>query len=142
MSWMPVPTLRNPSIKHPREMKMILAIGTGSFIGGISRYLLSLLIQNRVYSTFPFGTMGVNILGCFLIGIVFGFADRGNMSQEWRLFLATGVLGGFTTFSAFSNETVGMLRDGQLWYASAYVAGSVVLGLVATFIGIMIIKTL
>ena len=123
-------------------MKIILSIGAGSFIGGISRYLLSLFIQNRVFSTFPFGTLGVNILGCFLIGLVFGLADRGNMSQEWRLFLATGILGGFTTFSAFSNETVGMLRDGQLWYASAYIVSSVLFGLIATFIGILIIKIL
>jgi len=123
-------------------MKLILAIGAGSFIGGISRYLVSLFIQSRVDTTFPFGTLTVNVVGCFLIGVVFGFADRGNMSQEWRLFLATGILGGFTTFSAFSNETVGMMRDGQFWYASSYVVSSIVLGLVATFIGIMIVKIL
>ncbi len=121
-------------------MKMILAIGLGSFIGGITRYLISLSIHQRILSSFPFGTLTVNILGCLLIGIVFGLADRGNMSQEWRLFLATGILGGFTTFSAFSNETVGMLRDGQFIHASAYIAASVLLGLIATFIGIMIIK--
>ena len=123
-------------------MKLILAIGAGSFIGGISRYLVSLFIQSRVDTTFPFGTLTVNVVGCFLIGVVFGFADRGNMSQEWRLFLATGILGGFTTVSAFSNETVGMMRDGQFWYASSYVVSSIVLGLVATFIGIMIVKIL
>jgi CrcB protein len=60
--------------------------------------------------------------------------------MEWRLFLATGILGGFTTFSAFSNETVGMLRDGQYWYASLYVATSVIIGLIATFIGISLTK--
>jgi len=121
-------------------MKIILTIGLGSFLGGISRYLISVFIQNRVLSSFPFGTLSVNVAGCLLIGIVFGLADRGNLTQEWRLFLATGILGGFTTFSAFSNETVGMLRDGQFGYASAYVAGSVILGLLATFIGIMITK--
>jgi len=121
-------------------MKLILAIGAGSFIGGVLRYLLSQFIQTKFFSTFPFGTLGVNIIGCFLIGLVFGLSDRGNMSQEWRLFLATGLIGGFTTFSAFSNETVGLLRDGQLWYAAAYIAASIVLGLVATFIGITIIK--
>jgi CrcB protein len=121
-------------------MKMILVIGCGSFIGGISRYLISTLVHQRILTSFPFGTLTVNVLGCLLIGIVFGLADRGNMSQEWRLFLATGILGGFTTFSAFSNETAGMLRDGQFMYASAYIAASVVLGLIATFIGIMIIK--
>lgn len=123
-------------------MKVILAIGIGSFIGGISRYLLSQLVQSKFLSTFPFGTLGVNIIGCFLIGLVFGLADRGNLTQEWRLFLATGIMGGFTTFSAFSNETVSMLRDGQLWYAAAYVISSVLLGLIATFIGISIIKLL
>ncbi len=121
-------------------MRIILAIGTGSFIGGVSRYLLSRLIQSNVATTFPFGTLGVNILGCFLIGIVFGLSDRGNMSQEWRLFLATGILGGFTTFSAFSNETVGLLRDGQFGYAGAYVGASIILGLAATIIGITCIK--
>ena len=121
-------------------MRIILAIGTGSFIGGVSRYLMSRLIQSNVATTFPFGTLGVNILGCFLIGVVFGLSDRGNMSQEWRLFLATGILGGFTTFSAFSNETVGLLRDGQFGYAGAYVGASIILGRAATIIGITCIK--
>jgi len=121
-------------------MKLILAIGIGSFIGGISRYLLSQFIQNKFLSTFPFGTLGINILGCFLIGLVFGMSERGSFTMEWRLFLATGILGGFTTFSAFSNETVGMLRDGQYWYASVYVASSVIIGLFATFIGISLTK--
>lgn len=123
-------------------MKLILAIGTGSFIGGILRYLLSQFIQTKFLSTFPFGTLTVNIIGCFLIGLVFGFSDRGNLTPEWRLFLATGLLGGFTTFSAFSNETVSMLHDGQLWYATAYVSSSVIVGLVATFIGFSITKLL
>jgi CrcB protein len=121
-------------------MKIIIAIGTGSFIGGVLRYLLSQFVQIKFLSTFPFGTLTVNIIGCFLIGLVFGLTDKGNLTQEWRLFLATGLLGGFTTFSAFSNETVGLLRDGQLWYATAYVLASVVIGLLTTFIGITIIK--
>jgi CrcB protein len=121
-------------------IKVVLAIGTGSFIGGILRYLVSQFIQTKLYSTFPFGTLTVNIIGCFCIGLVFGLSDKAILTQEWRLFLATGLLGGFTTFSAFSNETVSMLRDGQFWYASAYVCSSVVIGLIATFIGISIIK--
>src|SRR6516164_6908843 len=98
-------------------MKLVIAIGAGSFIGGICRYLLSQFIQARFLSTFPFGTLSINIIGCFAIGLVFALSDRGNLTQEWRLIIATGVLGGFTTFSAFSNETFGMLRDGQYWYA-------------------------
>ena len=123
-------------------MKILLAIGTGSFIGGIFRYLLSQFIQARFLSAFPYGTLFVNIIGCFLIGLVFGLSDRGNLTQEWRLIIATGFIGGFTTFSAFSNETVSMLRDGQLGYALVYIIASVVLGLMATFIGISIIKLL
>ena len=121
-------------------MKIVLAIGTGSFFGGILRYLLSQFVQSKFLSAFPFGTLTVNIIGCFLIGLVFGLTDRGTLTPEWRLFLATGMIGGFTTFSAFSFETVGLLRDGQLWYATAYIVGSVIIGLLATFIGISIIK--
>ncbi len=123
-------------------MKLLLIIGTGSFIGGVIRYLLSLSIQTRFLSTFPYGTLGVNIIGCFAIGMVFALSERTSMSSEWRLFLATGICGGFTTFSAFSHETFGLLRDGQVWNASAYVLVSVVLGVAATFIGYALLKML
>jgi CrcB protein len=121
-------------------MKIVIVIGTGSFIGGVLRFLLSQFVQSKFLSAFPYGTLTVNITGCLLIGLVFGLVDRGNITQEWRMFLATGLLGGFTTFSAFSNETIAMLRDGQFIYAATYVAASVVMGLAATFIGITIIK--
>ncbi|MDQ6902291.1 MAG: fluoride efflux transporter CrcB [Bacteroidota bacterium] len=123
-------------------MKIILAIGIGSFLGGISRYSLALFIQNKFLSAFPFGTMSVNIIGCFLIGLVYGLSDRGNISMEARVFLATGFLGGFTTFSAFSNDTISMLHDGQLWQSFTYVMCSVGIGLLATFTGISLIKYL
>jgi CrcB protein len=74
-------------------MKTILLIGTGGFIGTIFRYLLSQFIQSKVLSTFPLGTLGVNVLGCFVIGIVFALSERTNMHPEWRLFLATGICG-------------------------------------------------
>lgn len=121
-------------------MKIILLIGTGSFIGGVLRYGLSQFIQTKFLSTFPFGTLGVNILGCFAIGLVFGLSERTNMSPEMRLFLATGICGGFTTFSAFSNETFSLMRDGQLLYASAYITSSVLFGLLATFFGYSLLK--
>lgn len=117
-----------------------MAIGAGSFIGGVLRYLIAEFVQTKHLTNFPIGTLTVNIIGCFIIGIVFGLADKGNLTQEWRLFLATGLLGGFTTFSAFSIETVGMFRDGQFWSAAAYISLSVILGLFAAFIGISIIK--
>lgn len=123
-------------------MRIILAIGIGSCLGGISRYLLAQLIQNKFLSSFPYGTLVVNLLGCFLIGIIFGLSERGNFTIVWRLFLVTGFLGGFTTFSSFSNETVGMLRDGQIWSAFTYISISVLIGLLATFTGISLIKLL
>ena len=121
-------------------MKIIIAIGTGSFIGGIFRYLLSQFVQSKVVSAFPFATLSVNIIGCFFIGIVFALGERSNISPEWRLFLATGVLGGFTTFSAFSNETFGLIRSGAIFNASAYIVASVFLGILATWIGYSVLK--
>ena len=121
-------------------MKLILAIGAGSFIGGISRYLLSLLIDAKWLTHFPSGTLTVNIIGCFLIGVVMGVFDKGGISYEWRLFLATGVLGGFTTFSAFSIETFTLLRDGNTYSALLYILASLLLGVLATYIAYLMVK--
>src|SRR5258706_4356396 len=121
-------------------MKILFVIGTGSFIGGVFRYLLSQFIRSKILFPFPFGTLGVNLVGCFLIGLVFGLSEKGNVSVGWQLFLVTGILGGFTTFSAFSNETILLLRDGQFWHALAYIASSVFIGLIATFTGISLSK--
>ena len=123
-------------------MKIVLLVGLGSFIGGISRYLVTLFVQNKILSTFPYGTMAVNIIGCFLIGTIYALSERGNWNPEWRIFLATGIMGGFTTFSSFSNETVSMLRDAEYWPAFTYVALSIIIGLAATFAGISLIKYL
>jgi len=117
-------------------MKLILLIGAGSFIGGVSRYLLSQFIQTKTLNAFPYGTLTVNLIGCLLIGIVYGICDRGNLSQEVRLFLATGMLGGFTTFSAFSNDTIKLMNEGHMNYAIIYVLSSVLIGVTATFLGL------
>ena len=121
-------------------MKLILAIGAGSFVGGVFRYLLSIFIQAKTTANFPLGTLTVNIIGCFFIGIVFGIFDKGQLSNEWRLFLATGVLGGFTTFSAFSYETFALLRGGNTGYALLYIFASVLLGLLATYFAYSLVK--
>lgn len=123
-------------------MKLILAIGAGSFAGGICRYLLSTYIQNKVLSGFPYGTLVVNLAGCFLIGLVFAFSLRGSIGHEWRLVLATGVIGGFTTYSAYSYETLALLRDGQYTSALLYIAASLLLGLAATFLGMQATRIL
>lgn len=119
-------------------MRAVLLIGLGSFIGGISRYLLSIVLQNKILSTFPYGTLTVNIIGCFLIGLAFGFHERIGLTIEWRLFIVTGMLGGFTTFSAFSFESIDLFRNGQPGLATLYIAGSILFGLLATLAGIRI----
>jgi len=121
-------------------MTLPLIIGIGSFIGGTSRYLLSTLIQTKTTSSFPLHTLTINLIGCFLIGLVFGFFDKGQISQEWKLFLATGILGGFTTFSAFSMETLNLFRQGYIGYALLYIFASVFLGLLLTYLAYLLIK--
>jgi len=121
-------------------MKLVLAIGAGSFIGGVFRYLLSMLIQAKTTTAFPFGTLIVNIIGCFFIGLVFGIFDGGRLSHEWKLFLGTGVIGGFTTFSAFSYETVVLFREGHAGYALLYIFASVFVGLLVTYFAYLLIK--
>jgi CrcB protein len=114
-------------------VKLILIVGIGSFIGGIFRYLLTLLIHVKAISHFPLNTLAINLIGCFFIGIVFGIFDRGHLSLEWKLFLATGILGGFTTFSAFSVETFNLLRGGYVGSALLYVSASVLIGVLLTY---------
>jgi CrcB protein len=121
-------------------MKLFIAIGAGSFLGGILRYFFSQSMQTRMPYTFPVGTLGVNIIGCLFIGLLFGLSERSTLGQEWRIFLATGLCGGFTTFSAFSVETFALMRDGQYSIALGYVSASIVLGLIATFLGFTLIK--
>ncbi len=121
-------------------MKLIIAVGLGSCIGGILRYLLSIFIQNKFLSSFPYGTLCVNLLGCFIIGILFGLSEKGSIALPWRLFFITGCLGGFTTFSSFSIESIVLLRNGQLLQAFTYIITSVGMGLLATFAGLSLIK--
>lgn len=121
-------------------MRILLLIGTGSFIGGIVRYLLGAWVQSKSVTPLPIGTFVVNVLGCLVIGCMFGFSEKANLAPEWRLFVMTGLCGGFTTFSAFSLETVNLLRSGQTVYALGYVALSVLLCLAATYIGIILVK--
>ncbi len=122
--------------------RIILIVGTGGFIGTVFRFLLAQFIQRKAFSDFPFGTLSVNILGCLIIGLVFALSERLHIHSEWRMFLATGICGGFTTFSAFSFETFDLLRHGQLFHASAYVIASVLLGLLATYAGYALLKSI
>jgi CrcB protein len=123
--------------------RLLLIIGSGSFIGGIARFLISRYVQSHALSSFPYGTFLVNVAGCFLIGIFYGLSERGNlMNAELRMFLTVGFCGGFTTFSTFANENISLLREGDFFYFALYTSLSIFLGLMATYTGNLIIKAL
>jgi CrcB protein len=113
-----------------------LIVGAGSFLGGIARYALSGLVHRWAGAGFPWGTLAVNVGGCFLIGGVLHLVeDRALLGPDARLFVAVGLLGGFTTFSAFGWETFELLRGGQLGLALLNVGGNVAAGLTAVWLG-------
>lgn len=119
-------------------MKNLLLIFTGGGLGSLARYGLSRLINSLSVSHFPFGTFFVNIIGCFLIGFIIFYTERyGEQADTWRLFLATGLCGGFTTFSTFSLENTQLLSDQRILFFFLYAAGSVILGLAATYLGLL-----
>ena len=127
----------NVSFGSKSHLRTLLLIGTGGFIGSVLRYLLSGYVQQLSKSIqFPFGTLAVNIVGCAMIGFLAELADhRGVVSAETRAFLMVGILGGFTTFSAFGNETMNLLRDGELGLALGNIVGHILLSLVAVWLG-------
>jgi CrcB protein len=118
-------------------MTNILLVGTGGFIGSVLRYAVSGYVQQAMKSVgFPYGTLAVNMLGCFVIGFLAQLAEsRGLFTSESRLFVFVGILGGFTTFSTFGNETFNLLRDSQMMSALANVGANVILGLFAVWLG-------
>jgi CrcB protein len=118
-------------------MVKYLFVGTGGFIGAVLRYWLSGLIQQFSISTFfPIGTLVVNFLGCLLIGFLSELAEEhGVFTAESRVLVFVGVLGGFTTFSTFSNETMNLLREGQNSFAFVNIAGHLILGIGAVWFG-------
>lgn len=117
-------------------MLQVLLIGCGGFIGTIARYAVTTMVYRLLGASFPYGTLTVNILGCLLIGFVSTAAEERDMiAHSTRLYLTIGILGGFTTFSAFGYETLTILRLGNILPATLYVLASVVTGLVGVWLG-------
>lgn len=118
-------------------MTNILLVGFGGFIGSILRYLASGYVQQSTKSIdFPYGTLAVNVIGCFIIGFLAQLAEeRGMFTSESRLFVFVGILGGFTTFSSFGNETLNLARDSQTMNALANISANMFFGLFAVWLG-------
>lgn len=121
-------------------IKNIAVVGAGSFIGGAARYLVSLAMKGASKG-FPWATLTVNVLGCFLIGLLWGYFSRGaSEGSSWALFLTVGVCGGFTTFSTFSKEALMMFQGGNVWGFAAYIAVSVIVGVALVALGYCLMR--
>jgi len=122
-------------------MQNYLIIGVGGFLGAVTRYAVSLWIGQRWGRVFPLGTFFINVSGSFFIALVMSLStERLMVSPQWRLFLAVGFLGAYTTFSTFEFETGNLLRDGEWMIAGLNVVFSVVAGFIALKIGDVISK--
>jgi CrcB protein len=122
----------------------ILLVGFGGFAGAIARYLLGgWILHHSLGAKFPWSTFTVNVLGCLLMGVLSALIERLDLfSPHARLLLLTGLLGGFTTFSAFGLETVYLLRRGETWIALTYVTSSVVCCVLALWAGLKLLENL
>jgi CrcB protein len=118
----------------------VFLVGVGGMLGSVARYLAQLAAL-RLGAAFPVDTLAVNVLGSFLIGLVYGWSEKAeDPAPAWRLFLTTGFCGGFTTFSAFSLESISLLKSGNLSYTFLYICGSVLSGLGACLAGLLVAR--
>jgi CrcB protein len=126
----------------PRGMGTVFAIALGGALGAVGRYALSSQITHWIGPGFPWGILAVNVIGCFVMGVV---AELGaltlNLSPEMRAFLTTGILGGFTTFSAFALDSAVMIERGDWVATAAYVAASVLGSIAALFLGLGVVRS-
>jgi fluoride exporter len=120
-----------------------LVVFLGAGVGGAMRHSVNLAALRLLGPGFPYGTLAVNISGSLVMGLLAGwFAHRVDPGQTWRLFLTTGILGGFTTFSSFSLDTALLWERGQLWHAGLYVLASVALSILGIFAGLTLIRSM
>ena len=116
-------------------MKSFILVFLGGGLGSGLRYLVA-IAMNQYSKILPFGTFTVNMIGCLLIGLVLGYAQKENtLTSNQTLLLATGFCGGFTTFSAFANENLELIKNGEIFNFSVYTIGSILIGILAVFIG-------
>lgn len=124
-------------------IRTLLLVGAGGFLGSVSRYLIGGWVHRALGTSFPYGTLTVNVLGCLAIGLLGGLAETRQMiTPEARLFLFIGLLGGFTTFSSFGYETLAFARDGEFVIAGLNVMLQIALGLGAVWFGFIISRSL
>lgn len=124
-------------------MNHILLVGAGGALGSVLRYLIGLWMLQRAGPAFPWGTLFVNVTGSFLIGFLAEFImQKMGASPEMRVFLVTGVLGGYTTFSAFSLDAIALLEHGQTMSGLAYIVASVGLSILAVFAGLALMRAM
>ena len=125
------------------NLQLIVAVAIGGAIGSVARYLTGIASGKLFGFGFPWGTLVINIAGSFLIGVfVESFALRSNLPQVARVFLTVGICGGFTTFSTFSLDCYLLIDRGELWPAAAYMAGSVMLGILGLFAGLQLVRAI
>ena len=120
----------------------ILLVAAGGATGAVGRFLVSFLVRSNGVSGFPWATFGVNLTGCLLMGLLIGWLWRlpPGASEAARLFVGVGLLGGFTTFSAFSLELFQLIERRDMWHALAYAGGSLLGGLIAFSIGFYLVR--
>jgi fluoride exporter len=117
-------------------IRNVLLVGLGGGLGSIARYLWQQWWTDHYPRSFPWGTFSVNLVGCLIIGVIAGLSIRSaEISSNWKLFLMTGICGGFTTFSAYSLESITLLRENKTGIFVLYVGGSVLFGLLGTYLG-------
>ena len=114
-------------------IRNLLLVALGGAGGSVLRYQFS-----NINTSFPWGTLTVNVLGSLLIGLLVGFVSKGVLSPEMKLLLVTGFCGGFTTFSTFANESFGMMKAGDVLQTALYVGASVIIGILAVWGGMML----
>jgi CrcB protein len=120
----------------------LLLVALGGAIGSAARYLTGAFVANRFGPDFPWGTFIVNVSGSFFIGVILSFVGGGLLPAGARPFLAVGIMGGYTTFSTYSHETLQLIQDGELGAATFNTLGQVVAGLVAVYLGVVLGRAL